>query len=131
MTGLQVDHVVMFDFPSTGVDFLHRAGRTARAGRKGLVSCIIRQKDKDFVYLIENALRNGKNIENLDRKMSASLRKSIEETVRAKRKEAKEKRRDGDESSGRRSEHNAKLGSRSRSRTSTVKKHVPIEYPRI
>lgn len=28
-------HVVMFDFPLNPVDYLHRAGRCGRAGRKG------------------------------------------------------------------------------------------------
>ena len=32
---LDVTHVLMFDFPVNSADFLHRAGRTARAGKKG------------------------------------------------------------------------------------------------
>ncbi len=33
-----VDHVVNFDFPVTSVDYLHRSGRTARAGKTGEAS---------------------------------------------------------------------------------------------
>lgn len=33
----RIDHVVNFDFPKTAVDYLHRTGRTARAGGSGKV----------------------------------------------------------------------------------------------
>jgi superfamily II DNA/RNA helicase len=33
----RIDHVVNFDFPKTPVDYLHRTGRTARAGSSGKV----------------------------------------------------------------------------------------------
>ncbi|XWS23490.1 hypothetical protein CRYUN_Cryun28dG0018400 [Craigia yunnanensis] len=32
---LDVDHVIMFDFPLNSIDYLHRTGRTARMGAKG------------------------------------------------------------------------------------------------
>jgi superfamily II DNA/RNA helicase len=36
-----VEHVVMFDLPRTFLDFLHRSGRTARAGRAGRVTVLV------------------------------------------------------------------------------------------
>ncbi|EOD41633.1 helicase [Emiliania huxleyi CCMP1516] len=35
LDNLQVEHVVQFDFPKSAADYLHRCGRTARAGSRG------------------------------------------------------------------------------------------------
>jgi len=40
-----VSHVINFDFPRTVSDYLHRAGRTGRAGREGQVFSLYRNKD--------------------------------------------------------------------------------------
>ena len=40
-TARQVRHVVMFDVPRDIAAFIHRAGRTARVGRDGLMSCLV------------------------------------------------------------------------------------------
>lgn len=42
---LDVDHVIMFDFPSNSIDYLHRTGRTARMGAKGKVTSLVAKKD--------------------------------------------------------------------------------------
>ena len=34
-------HVVMLDLPAGVSDFIHRAGRTARVGREGQVTCLV------------------------------------------------------------------------------------------
>ncbi len=41
-----VDHVVNFDFPLNPVDYLHRTGRTARAGATGNVVSLVGRRDQ-------------------------------------------------------------------------------------
>jgi len=40
-----VSHVINFDFPKNISDYLHRAGRTGRAGREGQVFSLYRNAD--------------------------------------------------------------------------------------
>ncbi|KAF7726549.1 putative ATP-dependent RNA helicase ddx28 [Apophysomyces ossiformis] len=54
-----VDHVVLFDFPTSVVDYLHRVGRTARAGRKGKTTSLIGRKDRMMADRIRRAIREG------------------------------------------------------------------------
>ncbi|EPZ36844.1 DNA/RNA helicase, DEAD/DEAH box type domain-containing protein [Rozella allomycis CSF55] len=55
------DHVLMFDFPRSPVDYLHRAGRTARVtkqGRKpGRVTSLVTRKDKVIARFIQLAIQ--------------------------------------------------------------------------
>lgn len=52
-----VNHVVNFDFPRSLQDYLHRAGRTARAGRGGAVTSFITAKDRALYEYIELAAK--------------------------------------------------------------------------
>lgn len=62
---LDVDHVVMFDFPLTSIDYLHRTGRTARMGAKGKVTSLVTKKDLLLAGRIEEAIRNNESLEML------------------------------------------------------------------
>ena len=48
-----VDLVVNFDLPVSAEDYVHRVGRTARAGRGGRSLALVTQYDVDLVYEIE------------------------------------------------------------------------------
>jgi len=66
-----VDHVVMFDFPLNPIDYLHRAGRTARgmssgskkgAGAKrgeGKVTALVTKRDRVLAAAIEDSFLGG------------------------------------------------------------------------
>eukprot|EP00979_Chaetoceros_neogracilis_P010161 scaffold2394_cov181-Chaetoceros_neogracile.AAC.2 len=43
-----VRHVVLFDTPTDVTAFVHRAGRTARAGEKGVVTCLVQAGGGSF-----------------------------------------------------------------------------------
>jgi len=51
-----VDHIINFDFPVTPVDYLHRSGRTARAGAPGSVTSLVGGKDRVLADRIKWAI---------------------------------------------------------------------------
>ena len=52
-----VEHVVNFDFPATSSLYLHRAGRTARMGRPGLVRSLVHDSERRFAESIRDAVQ--------------------------------------------------------------------------
>ncbi|OAD70906.1 hypothetical protein PHYBLDRAFT_87748, partial [Phycomyces blakesleeanus NRRL 1555(-)] len=52
-----VDHVVLYDFPTSVVDYLHRVGRTARAGKTGKATSLIGRKDRMMSDRIRRSIR--------------------------------------------------------------------------
>lgn len=51
-----IEHVVNYEMPANVEEYIHRAGRTARAGRTGLVSTIATWKDLPMIRNIESVL---------------------------------------------------------------------------
>ncbi|XP_060173189.1 DEAD-box ATP-dependent RNA helicase 39 [Lycium barbarum] len=62
---LDVDHVIMFDFPKNSVDYLHRTGRTARMGAKGKVTSLVAKRDLLLANCIEEAIKKNESLESL------------------------------------------------------------------
>jgi superfamily II DNA/RNA helicase len=79
----EVDHVVMFDFPLNPIDYLHRAGRTARGisrqGTSGIragsgrVSALVAKRDRVLAMAIESAVQRGEPLDELSSRKSDYL----------------------------------------------------------
>ncbi|KAJ8524672.1 hypothetical protein ON010_g16444 [Phytophthora cinnamomi] len=67
-----VKHVVMFDFPKSAVDYVHRAGRTGRAGEQGLVTSLVTKHDLALAMSIENSKRSNSTIKELREEAATS-----------------------------------------------------------
>lgn len=59
----RVDHVVQADFAATAVDFLHRIGRTARAGCSGHVTSLYADEDEALVEVLREYIAAGRPVE--------------------------------------------------------------------
>ncbi len=87
-----VDEVLNFDFPRSAVDYLHRAGRTARAGATGRVTSLVAgPRDRTLAARIQAALAGDAPLDGV-----ASTRNAVPahmrpkaETLRARAEEAK------------------------------------------
>mgnify|MGYP005840391089 CR=1 FL=1 len=60
----KVSHVVNFDVPQNAEDYIHRIGRTGRAGRKGVAVTFVTPREADNLADIEKAI--GRSIEMRD-----------------------------------------------------------------
>lgn len=58
-----ISHVIQAEFASSAVDFLHRVGRTARAGQPGLVTSLYSDQNRDLVAAVQEAEKLGKPVE--------------------------------------------------------------------
>ncbi|XP_045801825.1 DEAD-box ATP-dependent RNA helicase 36-like [Trifolium pratense] len=66
-----VDLVINYDVPRLPQDYIHRVGRTARAGRGGLALSLVTQNDIDLIGKIEGLIE--KNLEKIEYKETEVL----------------------------------------------------------
>lgn len=79
-----VQLVVNYDISANPDTFIHRAGRTARAGRKGESICFVAQRDVSRIQAIEERI-NKKMEEFKDVHDTAVIRKALNKVTAAKR----------------------------------------------
>nr|XP_043619444.1 DEAD-box ATP-dependent RNA helicase 22 [Erigeron canadensis] len=77
-----VSHVIQAEFATSAVDFLHRVGRTARAGQPGLVTSMYNESNRDLVAAVRLA---GNLCEPVEKAFSRkrSFRKKLKKRGRA------------------------------------------------
>lgn len=97
-----VDLVINYDVPTNSKDYIHRVGRTARAGRAGKSITIVTQYDVELIQRIEHAI--GKKMEEwvVDKEEVELFRERVDETARL----AAIEMRDADTGGRKRKRHN-------------------------
>ncbi|CAE7610073.1 DDX47, partial [Symbiodinium pilosum] len=78
-----VDLVVNYDIPKNSKDYIHRVGRTARAGRSGRAVTMVTQYDVELFQRVEHFL--GKKLEEFTELVDAKVKASHERVLEALR----------------------------------------------
>jgi superfamily II DNA/RNA helicase len=91
-----IEHVINYDIPQNPEDYIHRIGRTARAGAKGSALTFISSTDQKNWHLIEKLINPDaqppkKKTDSRRKKVKKSFRKFHKMTFKAGRKKAKKK----------------------------------------
>ncbi|KAI8579375.1 hypothetical protein K450DRAFT_242948 [Umbelopsis ramanniana AG] len=95
-----VDIVVNYDVPQTSKDYIHRVGRTARAGRSGKSITFVTQYDVELIQRVEKDLGRKLDQYPLEKDEVMMLQERVNEAQRIATIELKEK--GGDSKSGKR-----------------------------
>lgn len=85
-----VDLVINYDLPQQAKDYIHRVGRTARAGKSGRSISFVTQYDVENVQSIEHLI--GKKLEQYEtnEKEAIALYEKVLEAIRAAKNELKD-----------------------------------------
>ena len=75
-----IEHVINYDLPQMAEDFIHRIGRTARAGSKGVALSFVTKGDFSKWKEIQKILNPEKHIKSQHKSKNKSSKKSISKT---------------------------------------------------
>lgn len=73
-----VDIVINYDIPVDSKSYIHRVGRTARAGRSGKSISLVSQYDLELILRIEEVLGKKLPKEDVDRDLVMSMRNTVD-----------------------------------------------------
>lgn len=90
-----VDVVINFDIPTHSKDYIHRVGRTARAGRSGKSITLVTQYDVEIIQRIETVIGKKMDLWPTDKEEVAMLRERVDEAGRVAVNELKEEASNG------------------------------------
>lgn len=85
-----VDIVINYDIPTHSKDYIHRVGRTARAGRSGKSITLVTQYDVELVLRIEQVIGKKMELWAVDKEEVALLRERVDEAGRLAATEIRE-----------------------------------------
>lgn len=85
-----VDVVINFDVPTSSKDYIHRVGRTARAGRSGKSITLVTQYDVELIQRVETVIGKKMELWPTDEEDIALLRERVEEAARVAATELKD-----------------------------------------
>ncbi|KAH9997340.1 DEAD-domain-containing protein [Russula vinacea] len=85
-----VDVIINFDIPTHSKDYIHRVGRTARAGRAGKSITLVTQYDVELIQRIEAVINKKLDLWPTDKEEIALLRERVDEAGRLAAMELRE-----------------------------------------
>ncbi len=83
----RISHVINYDIPNNAESYIHRVGRTGRAGRKGEAILFVSPREKWMIRVIEKASRQKMQLmklpsnETINNKRIANFKQSITDTL--------------------------------------------------
>lgn len=85
-----VDLVVNYDLPTSSKDYVHRVGRTARAGRSGRAIAMVTQYDIELYQRIEDSLGRKLDAFPIEKEAATIVAERVQEASRAAIQQMKE-----------------------------------------
>jgi ATP-dependent RNA helicase DDX47/RRP3 len=109
-----VDVVINFDTPTHSKDYIHRVGRTARAGRSGKSITLVTQYDVELLQRIEKVVGEKMPLWPTDKEEIALLKERVNEAGRTAANELKEQNKKGENGRKRRRDEGGRRDERDR-----------------